>query len=146
MRKITDLKAYLSDIKGGAEVYEFLSSVDENTPKGRRDFNENVYVNVISYETKDCFDEVFESHKEYVDVHAMICGKEKIYYGDGRDMTVRKEYDCTGDYELLKGNKYRAVEYGEMQGVEFETDEPHMAGFACSGKQKIIKAVIKIKK
>ncbi len=39
-------------IKDGAKVCEFLWSIDEAISKGRYDFNENLYVNLVSYETK----------------------------------------------------------------------------------------------
>ena len=88
MQKVENLKEYLSKIKGGEKVYDFLLSIDENTSKGRRDFNENLYVNVVSYETKtaDNFDSIFESHRDYIDLHVLISGEEKIFYGDKRDM------------------------------------------------------------
>ena len=147
MRKTDNLKEYLCKIKDGEKVYDFLLSIDENTPKGRHDFNENLYVNVVSYETKnaDNFDGVFESHRDFIDLHVLISGEEKIFYGDKSDMAVTKEYDKAGDYELLKGNKYSVVEYGKMQGVEFSVNEPHMAGYTIQNGKKILKTIVKIR-
>ena len=146
MKKIIDLKSYLAKIPDGEKVYSFLTSITEETPKGRHDFNDKVYVNVVSYETKDRFDGIFESHREYIDLHVLIQGEEKIYYGDRKDMTVTKEYDSQGDYELLKGDKYSAVDYTVMQGIECEINEPHMAGGMVSTPQMILKVIVKIKK
>ena len=61
-------------------------------------------------------------------------------------MTVTKEYDSQGDYELLKGDKYSAVDYTVMQGIECEINEPHMAGGMVSTPQMILKVIVKIKK
>lgn len=145
MKKINDLKEYLNKIKDGEKVYEFLCSIDENTPKGRYDFNENLYCNVVSYETKESFDGIFESHRDFIDLHVLIAGEEKIYYGDKNTMVVAKEYDSKGDYELLKGEEYSFVSYEKMQGVEFLTNEAHMGAGSVCESQKIIKCIIKIK-
>ena len=145
MQKITNLKSYLAKIPDGDNVYSFLTDITERTQKGRHDFNDRVYVNVVSYETKDGFDGIFESHRDYIDLHVLIKGEEKIYYGKKADMTVTKKYDIQGDYELLKGDKYSAVEYAAMQGVECEVNEPHMAGGSIVTSQKILKAIVKIK-
>lgn len=146
MEKIIDLKLYLEKIPDGEKVYSFLTSITEETPKGRHDFNNKVYVNVVSYETKDGFDGIFESHREYIDLHVLIHGEEKIYYDKKEDMTVTKEYDEQGDYELLKSNKYYSLNYIAMQGIECETNEPHMAGGSVSESQIILKAIVKIKR
>ena len=74
MQKINDLKLYLAKIPDGDKVYSFLANITEETQKGRHDFNDNVYVNVVSYETKVDFDGIFESHREYVDLHVLIQG------------------------------------------------------------------------
>ena len=146
MKKIIDLKSYLAKIPDGDKAYFFLTSITEETQKGRHDISDSIYVNVVSYETKDGFDGIFERHRECIDLHVIIQGEEKIYYGDREDMTVTKEYDETGDYELLKGDKYSFVEYGKKQGIEFPINEPHMAGYADEKCQKILKAIVKIKK
>lgn len=148
MNKIEDLKEYLSKIQGGDKVYEFLLSINEDTPKGRRDFNDNLYVNVVSYQTEpfNNFDGLFESHKDYIDLHVLISGKENIFYSIRSNMTITQEYDKTDDYELLKGNKYDSVAYGKMQGVELFINEPHMAGYESGKCDKVLKAIVKIKK
>ena len=146
MQRINEIKSYLAKIPDGEKVYEFLTSITEETPKGRHDFNDRVYVNVVSYETKDGFDGIFESHREYIDLHVLIQGEEKIYYDKKEDMIVTKEYDSQGDYELLKGNKYSAVDYTVMQGIECAINEPHMAGGMVSTPQMILKVIVKIKK
>ena len=146
MKKITDLREYLLNFKDGEKVYDFLVSIDENTAKGRHDFNENLYVNVVSYKTKDEFDGIFESHKVYMDLHVLINGEEKIYYGDREKMLITKEYDKESDYELLKGKEYSFVTYEKMQGIECVVNELHMAGYESGKCNKVLKAIVKIKK
>lgn len=145
MKKINNLKEYLYKIKDGEKVYNFLTTIDEGTPKGRYDFNEKLYCNVVSYETKESFDGIFECHKEYVDFHVLIAGEEKIYYGDRSTMDIEKQYDSKDDYELLKGGQHSFVSYEKMQGVEFLVNETHQAAIAVKNPQKVLKVIVKIK-
>ena len=145
MQRIINLQDYLSKIPYGDKLYSFLTEITEETPRGRHDISDKVYVNVVSYETKDGFDGIFESHRDYIDLHVLIKGEEKIYYGKREGMTVTKEYDKAGDYELLTGDNYSAAEYSVMQGIECEKGEPHMAGGNVSASKKVLKAIVKIK-
>ena len=148
MQKIDDLKGYLSKLKDGEAVYDFLAGITEQTPKGRHDFNKNLYVNVVSCDMQnaDDFDGTFENHRTFIDLHVVIQGAEKMFYGDRSDMTVTKEYDAPNDYELLTGKTYSFVEYGRMQGVEFLVNEPHMAGYVSENCPTILKAIVKIRR
>ena len=146
MKKITDVKEYLSKIKNGALIFDFLKRINFKTQEKSYDFGDGSYVNVFSCTTKQVFDEIFENHILYKDVHILIEGKEKIYYGEKKVMNVIKEYDKNEDYELLKGSIYSDVEYSSMQGVELDAGEPHAAGNAVNATRQILKAVIKLKK
>ena len=145
MKKITDIKKHLLSFDGGDKAFEFLQTADDTTAKGRHDFSDRLYVNLVSYETKKGFDGVFESHRDYIDLHVILYGEERAYFGDKSDMVVTKKYDEQGDYELLKGGEYSYIDYFEMQGVEFSVNEPHMAGRCVSAPQKVLKAIGKIK-
>ena len=143
MKKITDIREYLSKITDGEKVYAFLNSVDESK-LGRHDFNSNLYVNVISFDSSVGFDGVFETHRDYIDVHVLIEGKEKIFYCNKEKTFVVKHYDKDGDCEFVKGDDYSFITYQKMQGVEFLVGEPHMASIAVNEPEKVVKAIIKI--
>lgn len=147
MRKTENVQEYLSKIKDGEKVYAFLTGVNDQTPKGRRDFNENLYVNVVTYKTKkaESFDGIFEVHRDYTDLQVILSGEERLFYGDKKGMTLTKEYDKAGDYELLKGENYSFVDCGKMQGIEFTVNEPHMGGYAVKEEKQILKAIVKIR-
>ena len=146
MKKFTDLREPLLQLVDGEKVYDFLKNINENTKLGRHDFNENLYVNVVASQTKEGFDSVFESHKDFIDLHVMISGEEMLFYGHKANMVVTKTYDASGDYELLKGEEYSSVVCQSMQGVEFDVNEPHMALGAVKSPEKVLKAIVKIRK
>ena len=145
MRIITDLQTYLSAYPDGDKVYNFLKSIDSDTPKGRRVFNDTIYVNVISCETTKDFDGVMERHRKYIDLQVLISGDERIYYCEKGDYEVVKEYDEDNDYEFIRASKSSYVDYTKMQGVELLTGEPHMGNRCAKAPQKILKVVVKIK-
>lgn len=147
MNKILDLKKYLDKITDGGKVFDFLNALDGKDKKGKYVFNDNLYVNVISCETYDnAFSEEFEMHKEYLDIHVLITGKERIFYGQVQNMKEIKPYNFDEDYALLKSNIYLSVTYGQMESVVFDINEPHMAGYAVNGPENILKAVVKVKR
>ncbi len=45
----------------------------------------------------------FEGHKKYIDIHVVISGEENLGYTPCSEVTVKKEYDSEGDYELYEG-------------------------------------------
>ena len=144
MRKIDNLREYLHEFNDGDRIYNFLSGINEKTEIGKHCITSDIYVNVISYETNGEFDEIFEAHKNYIDVHVMIMGEEMLYYGLKEKMSIVKEYDQNEDCALLHGKIYQSVECKEGEAVEFLVEEPHMAGLCVRHSQRILKAVVKI--
>lgn len=145
MLLLNNFKEYVLSLKDGEKIYNFISSINNETKKGSYKFNDQCFVNVISYTTKEAFDEVFESHKKYIDVHYIVDGEEKIYYG-GNIKEIVKNYNDKDDYELLKLTNYKSIDYFKGQAVELLPDEGHMAGYSIGEKKSILKIVLKIKK
>ena len=145
MRKITDLKEYLSNIPDGDKVYGFLTGITKDTPKGIRVFNDRLYVNVVSVETKKGFDGIFERHRRYTDLQVVISGEERIYYSDDEAVDIIEAYDEKREYELARAKTYDHVDYTVMQGIELPVGELHWGNGCVTAPQKILKAIIKIK-
>ena len=60
-------------------AFEYLVQNDlKALPLGRKDLNENVYVAVSEYTTKDIENADYEVHKEYIDLQYIISGEELI--------------------------------------------------------------------
>ena len=64
LKKITDIKEYLSKIKNGALIFDFLKRINFKTQEKSYDFGDGSYVNVFSCTTKQVFDE-YDKNEDY---------------------------------------------------------------------------------
>lgn len=86
----------------------------------------------------------FEFHKEHIDIHYLIYGEEKIVFSNEIKYD-RFNYDNENDGGIVKTNSNGAIQYKKGQAVIVFADTLHMAGYAVNKKEKIKKAIIKIK-
>ena len=99
-----------SDLKSGgycASIDEkialcltYAPSLNENTPCGRYELSEDVYVNVMSYEPKPVEDAVAETHRIYADLQLILAGAEWMGCADSAAMTPLASYDGAKDIAL----------------------------------------------
>lgn len=107
---------------------------------------DKVYINVMTYDSKEEEKSCFEAHKRYIDIQVVLEGAEIIGFESADKLSASKEYDEGGDYMLYALNdKYDriAVESGEL--VIIFPEEPHAPGIAVDNKPaKVRKAVVKV--
>lgn len=131
----------LSEVAKAQLIVFFKNNNLKALPNGRYDLGDGNYVNIFEYDTKEN-DGVFETHKEYVDVHYAILGNERILWGDGYTKKTTP-YQKDGDYSLgLVENAKEVVLNGGC--CIFLTNEPHKAGVILETSEKVKKAVFKI--
>lgn len=146
MKKITDIGAFLRTIPDGDKIFAILSSLNSEARQGRYDVNENCYVNFMALKTSDAFDETFEVHKEYADIHFLVDGAEKIYYCD-LDSTEKRAGDPEEEETFfVKSKNGRVVAYQKGEAVFLDKMEPHCPGCVSGDHCEILKAVVKWKK
>ncbi|MBQ7500254.1 MAG: YhcH/YjgK/YiaL family protein [Clostridia bacterium] len=143
-----DLAAFTAEHPEFREALEKAKKYDA-AECGRHDINgDELYVSVQSYDTVAYDKKDFENHKKYIDIQYIVSGKEDIYVCGKSDMTVVKEYDGAGDYELLKENDPGAVSSVTLSSGDFLVlypDEPHKPGISADGLESVKKIVIKVK-
>lgn len=111
---------------------------------GRHDINEDVFVNIVSYETKEedaCF---YEAHREYVDVHIMLDGKEIINVNE-IDHMKQAPYEKENDFLPLFGDKKTAVKMYHGDVLICFPHDAHETAVKVDEKEKIKKAIFKVK-
>lgn len=127
-------------------IKKFIETVDVNTKLGVHDFGEEGFVNVIETKTNNVVPEIYEVHEKYYDIHCLINGEEKIYYGDLNTMNLYKEYNDADEASLYKTNsEVLSITYKKGEAVAILNPVAHSCVFAISKEMPIKKAIIKVK-
>lgn len=125
------------------EGLEYLSSVDfSKLEDGRHEINENMYVNVQTYETKE--DALFEAHRDYIDIQYIINGEEKIGVTPYSECSEAIPYDKEKDIEFLNGDgEYYPLHAGEY--MILYPEDAHKPSISLKTKSTVRKAVVKVR-
>jgi YhcH/YjgK/YiaL family protein len=127
-------------------IKEFINLKDlKSLTKGKYDLDNENFINILEYDTKES-DNIFESHKRYIDVHYLILGKEKLKWININKALPKGEYNCNGDYQLYSCNEDRCAEIvPDNRFIVLGFDDVHKAGISIGDISKVKKAVFKIK-
>ena len=87
------------------QALEYIQKTDfENLDPGTHVVDgEELFFNLIEYETKNAEDRFWESHKKYIDIHYILEGKECIGHELFERMNIKDPYNEQDDYFLLEG-------------------------------------------
>lgn len=111
-------------------------------------FNDELFLILQNTELKDSKECIFESHKEYFDIHYIIEGKEKMKLIELNNLETPYESNILNDYYLYRTNKLGdEVILNKNEFIIFPFDTVHKVGIISDDLDNtIIKIVIKIKK
>ena len=125
------------------EGLEYLKSADfTKIGDGRHEINENMYINVQTYQTKE--DALFEAHRDYIDIQYVIEGEEQIGVTDYSNCSEAITYDKEKDIEFLNGDgEYYPLNAGEYM-VLYPCDA-HKPSISLNNQSTVRKAVVKVK-
>jgi YhcH/YjgK/YiaL family protein len=117
-------------------------------PIGKYGVDEQSYFTVQEYTTRKEEKSKFESHKNYVDVHLMINGMEKIKVTSCDNLTLDTAYDEDSDAALwvASDNTSNVMEMvlGSGSYVVLYPEHVHMPGLVVNEEIKVRKVVVKI--
>ncbi|PKF50137.1 N-acetylneuraminate anomerase [Enterovibrio nigricans] len=116
---------------------------------GRHDIDgDNIYVNVMAFDTQPANEKLAEVHKEYIDIQFLISGEERIGFAlaNGNN-PIAKEYDGESDFYLVESmeGECEVIMSPGMFAI-FLTEQPHKPGCNVSASTPIKKAVVKVHK
>ncbi len=123
---------------------DYLNSHDISTlPDGKTVIDDDIYINVMEADTK--IENIFEAHREYIDIHYIIEGEEKILTAPVEKMTVTREYSPESDSIL--GTADTADEHVIRKGQYCITmpGEAHSPCRSVTAPRHIRKAVFKVR-
>ncbi|MCI5972190.1 MAG: YhcH/YjgK/YiaL family protein [Anaerococcus sp.] len=112
---------------------------------GRHDIKgDELFVNIVEYETTKPENRFWEAHKDYLDLHLLLDGKEQIDLNFLKNMTLG-EYIKEEDYQKIEGYKNSSVTLSQGDFLICYPNDGHMTAIAVDKPQKIKKAIFKIK-
>ena len=131
---------------GWDKAFAFLTNAKLDTLKPGKYLidGDNVYAMVTDGPTKDLDKSTWESHKNYIDLHYVISGAEKIGVAAVAAATVTAPYDAAKDIAnyTAEGKFYEAIP-GEF--FLFFPSDAHRPGIKTGNTNRDKKLVIKIK-
>jgi YhcH/YjgK/YiaL family protein len=105
---------------------------------------DNIYAVISQYDTKPITAGKWEAHKQYLDIQAVLEGKEKIGYSFSSKMIITQPYNEYKDIMFLKGEgSFLTAEAGYFM-ILFPSDI-HMPGIAMNISTSVKKVVLKVK-
>ena len=145
--EIKDLGSYKGISKNLDRAIDYILSGEyKNGVVGKNVIDgDNVYFNQPdSPMTKEVKDGFIENHKKYIDIHVVISGEENLGYTPRPEVTLTKEYDEAGDYELYDGEVKNMFHLTPERFVMFFPEEPHMALLKVGEVKQITKVIFKV--
>ncbi|EKN65235.1 hypothetical protein BABA_21361 [Neobacillus bataviensis LMG 21833] len=129
------------------KAFEYIqnTNVDHLEPGSYELEGEELFLNVVEYETKNAEERVWESHKKYIDIQIILEGKEFIGYELFDRMTIKEDYNEENDIYFLEGNLQSRVLLQKGDFIICYPQDAHMAGMMVNGQEKVRKAVFKVK-
>ncbi len=145
---IKNAEIYYGMHKNFKAAFEFIKkAVAENLPTGRYELDgDNLYAPISEYDTNP-EGNVFEGHKNYIDLQFVFEGKERIDVIEIDKATSDTEYDTEKDFQLFKTqNDAVRVLLNKGDFAIFYPNDLHAPGLSYDGNvEKVKKIVVKVK-
>ncbi|MCI9620823.1 MAG: DUF386 domain-containing protein [Dorea sp.] len=143
---IQNLREYLCMEDG---IFECFNYAKENNlsayDRGCHEIDaKRIFVNIVEYETVKPEDRFWEAHREYLDVHLMLEGTERIDLNFIQNMDV-KEYAAKDDFLSMDGEKNASVILKPGDFLVCYPTDAHRTAVAADKQENIKKAIFKVK-
>lgn len=105
--------------------------------------SDDIFVNIVEYNTCEKEERFWEAHKKYIDVHLMLDGCERIDLNFIENLE-QKTYEEEGDFLPLEGVNSGYVELREGDFLVCYPEDAHMTAIKVNEKEPIKKAIFKV--
>jgi YhcH/YjgK/YiaL family protein len=128
------------------KAFEFLAKTDLNAlALGKHNIEgENLFVLVMTYESKNLSECVMESHKKYIDIQYLIEGEEMIRIATLNDQVPTVPYDEFKDIAFYKNDYASEIKLKQDDFVIFFPHDLHMPCIKAGKVSQVKKAVVKV--
>ncbi len=107
-------------------------------------FNDDVFVIINEYETKNESDCVIETHKKYIDIQIMLQGEEKVGFAFLKNQKITEQYNEEKDYTFYSAQLDYQYLRKDNFAIFFPTDL-HSPSIKIDNPKFIKKAVVKVR-
>ncbi len=130
---------------GVRECFAYLKSHDlASCEAGRHEIGgERLFVNVAEYVTADEGERFWEAHRQYLDVHVMLDGTERVDLNFIENME-QGGYVQQDDFLALEGGENASVILKRGDFLICYPNDGHRTGVACGEPGKVKKAIFKV--
>ncbi|WP_097032650.1 YhcH/YjgK/YiaL family protein [Clostridium tertium] len=116
--KLKDLNRYKGLNQNLDKAIDYIYSANLYDLKIGKNYidNENIFINRFNYIGQKEFDCFFEGHKNYLDIHIILNGKEKLGYSDISELNQVSKYDLENDFIKFEGpiKNYIGLKVGDF--------------------------------
>ena len=138
---------YFSDGEPLRKALDFAQGFDPSHPDGRYEIDgDNLFANVMSYETFAAEDLKFEGHEKYIDVQLLLEGEEFLDVSLDKDLEVDTPYSEEGDAALFKApQNFSTVLLRPGCFVVLYPDDLHQPSRRVRESKPVRKMVVKVR-
>lgn len=111
---------------------------------GRHEVQDGIFVNIVSYETKERSECFYEAHRAYIDVHLMLQGEEIIDIND-IDAMRQEAFKEEEDFLPLFGERKLEVHMCKDDVLICFPHDAHQTAVYIDEPKHIKKAIFKVK-
>lgn len=129
------------------EAFAYLKALGPQTPEGRIPLRgDDLFVIVERYTTFAPEERRYETHRDYLDVQAVLNGRETLYIEPRAELTPATEYDPQTDLVFYEGPRRSALSLTPGAFALLLPQDAHMPScHAGDAPGRVVKAVAKIR-
>lgn len=143
---ISNAKIYYASNSYFEKSFEFLKTLNSDTPIGAYEIAPGLTVHVSEYETTPVFKYGWETHKKFIDIQFCLSGREYIKWMPLSDALVPTiEYDEAKDRTFYNCDDEKAAITVEKDIFAlFFPEDAHAPQIMIGQPNKVKKAVVKV--
>ena len=105
---------------------------------------DDIYAIVTTYKTRFYKDAIFETHRKYIDIQAVISGREKHEWSPKDGLLVSIPYEESKDAEFYIPNSHRNGKVDLLPGtfLMLFPQDAHMPSLLFENKIEVVKKVV----
>lgn len=143
---IENLSLYRGLSKNLSKAIDYIQNTNlNNLSAGKHTiFNDDVFVMINEYDTKDESECVIEAHKKYIDIQIMLKGDEKVGFAFLNNQKETEPYNEDNDYTFYSSELDYMYLREESFAIFFPTDL-HCPTIKIDSSKSVAKAVVKVR-